>query len=295
MIVLAILGPRSRKQDLAQFQHQFPELTVLETPNDSTVRSHLPHADLALVFGGDGTLHRHLNALVEANVATLPVPSGSGNDFAAVNGIRNAADAAQLFAAFLAGRATARPADLGLLRTTDGQSRYFSCCANVGVDADATRRANTYPPWLKATCGYLLGGLGAILSYQPQRLTVTRFAGESAEVMLDEDAWFAAITNTPIYGGGLPIAPQASIWDGELDVTCLRQTPRWNVIRHYPKILTGTHIHLAEIKAFRAKQLRIETATPQPIYSDGDFVGSTPCEVSASPRALPVLGNTGPK
>ncbi len=291
MIALALLGPRSRISDVALFQQQFPALKILETPDAATVRDHLDGADLALVFGGDGTLHRHLNPVVEAHTTVLPVPSGSGNDFAVVNGIRSPADAAQLFAGFLQGSALPRQSDLGLLTTADGQSRYFSCCANVGVDADATRRANTYPAWLKATGGYLLGGLGAILSYQPQRLTVTR----GAETMLDENGWFAAVTNTPIYGGGLPIAPQASIWDGELDVTCLRQTSRWNVVRHYPKILSGTHVRLPVIKSFRAQQLRIETATPQPIYSDGDFVGSTPCEVSVAPRALTVLGNPGPK
>jgi diacylglycerol kinase (ATP) len=289
MNVLAILGPRSRPQHLALFQKQFSDLIVLDTPDESTVSHALRAADLALIFGGDGTLHRHLNLLVDASKPVLLVPSGSGNDFATVHGIRSAADASRLFAAFLAGSAQTRDADLGLLTTADGQSRYFSCCANVGVDADATRRANTYPAWLKASAGYLLGGLAAILTYRPQRLTVTR----GQEVMLDEDAWFVAVTNTPIYGGGLPIAPQASIWDGELDVTCLRQTSRWNVIRHYPKILNGTHVRLPEIKSFRATAIQIATASPSSVYSDGDYVGMTPCTVTLAPGALRVITRAG--
>lgn len=289
MHALAILGPRSRPADLALFQQRLPELKVLALPDAATVRQNLVPADLALIFGGDGTLHRHLNALVEARTVTLPVPSGSGNDFAVVNGIRTAADAVQLFTAFLDGKVQPRNADLGLVNTADGQSQYFSCCANVGLDADATRRANTYPDWLKASAGYLVGGLAAIFGYQPQRLTVTR----GAEIMLDERGWFAAVSNTPIYGGGLPIAPQASLWDGELDVTCVRETPRWNLVRHYPKILSGTHVHIPEIKAFRAAQLRITTATPQPVYSDGDYVGTTPCEITVAPGALRVLTRAG--
>lgn len=285
MHVLAILGPRSRPHDLALFQKQLPDLKVLNTPEEGTVRDALATADVALIFGGDGTLHRHLNLLVAARSKVLLVPSGSGNDFAAVNGIRSARDAARLFADFLQGQAQLRQPDLGLVTTADGQSRYFSCCANVGLDADATRRANTYPDWLKASAGYLLGGLAAILAYQPQRLTVTR--GE--ETMLDEAAWFAAVTNTPTYGGGLPIAPQASIWDGELDVTCLRKTPRWNVIRHYPRILSGTHVRLAEIHTFRATHVTISTVSPMPVYSDGDFVGSTPCEISLACRTISLI------
>jgi diacylglycerol kinase family enzyme len=79
-----------------------------------------------------------------------------------------------------------------------------------------------------------------------------------------------------------------------LDVTCLRATPRWNVVRHYPKILSGAHTRLPEILAFRAERVRIETVTPQPVYSDGDYVGETPCEVKVAPKALRLLTRQGP-
>jgi len=284
MTALAILGPRSRPQDLSLFQQLLPDIKVLALPTPAAAGDALAHTDLALIFGGDGTLHRHLNALVAARAVTLPVPSGSGNDFAADNGIRSAEDAAALLRDFLAGKVAPRQADLGLIRTADA-TQHFSCCANVGLDADATRRANALPAWLKARSGYLLGGLAAILRYQPQRLIVT----SNGQTMLDAHAWFVAVTNTPIYGGGLPIAPQASIFDAQLDVTCLRPTPRWNVVRHYPKIMTGAHVHLPEILAFRATQVRIVTEQPQPIYSDGDYVGLTPCDITVAPAALRVL------
>jgi diacylglycerol kinase (ATP) len=292
MNALAILGPRSRQSDLSLFENT-PSLRVLRTPTAPEVTAALADADVVLVLGGDGTLHRHLNALVASGVTTLLVPSGSGNDFAAVNGIYSAKDAAQIFAEFLQAKLQAARADLGFVRSADGNQRHFSCCANVGLDADATRRANLLPAWIKARGGYLLGGAGAILGYRPRRLRVTRIVAGREEVMLDEAGWFAAVTNTPIYGGGLPIAPQASIWDGELDVTCLRATPRWNVVRHYPKILSGAHTRLPEILAFRAQRVRIETATPQPVYSDGDYVGETPCEVAVAPKALRILTRPG--
>lgn len=292
MTILAILGPRSRPRDVALFQSEFRDLKILDTPQDDTVKKSLTAVDLAVIFGGDGTLHRHLNALVEAKVLTLAVPSGSGNDFAVVNGIRTAAEAADFFGEFLQDKVEPRHADLGIIRVADGPSRHFSCCANVGLDADATRRANALPAWIKARSGYLLGGLGAILNYEPRMITVTRGL-KSKETMLSERGWFAAVSNTPVYGGGLPIAPGASIWDGELDVTCLRQTPRWNVVRHYPKILSGTHIRLPVIKAFRAQQVSIGTETPQPVYADGDFVGLTPCDITIAPAALRVLTRAG--
>ena len=35
-----------------------------------------------MIFGGDGTIHRHLPALVRLQLPVLVVPAGSGNDFA---------------------------------------------------------------------------------------------------------------------------------------------------------------------------------------------------------------------
>lgn len=290
MKALAILGPRSRKEHLTLFQ-QLADVRVLSTPVPQEVEGALAEADLALILGGDGTLHRHLNALVASKVITVPVPSGSGNDFAAVNGVRSAQDAADLVRDFLAGKIEPVLADLGLVRPDSGVTQHFSCCANVGLDADAARRANALPAWLKSKGGYLLGGLGAILGYRPQRITVTR----GNEVMFDEAGWFVAVTNTPIYGGGLPIAPQASIFDAELDVTCLRHTTRWNVVWHYPKILSGAHVHLREILAFRATALRITTAGRSPIFSDGDYLGETPCSITLAPKSLCILSRSNPK
>jgi diacylglycerol kinase (ATP) len=39
-------------------------------------------ADAILLFGGDGTIHRHLAQLVQLGLPVLVVPAGSGNDFA---------------------------------------------------------------------------------------------------------------------------------------------------------------------------------------------------------------------
>src|SRR6267143_3626587 len=38
--------------------------------------------DAVVIFGGDGTIHRHLPALVRLQQPVLIVPAGSGNDFA---------------------------------------------------------------------------------------------------------------------------------------------------------------------------------------------------------------------
>src|SRR5215813_10724364 len=72
--------------------------------------------DAALIFGGDGTLHRHLGILAMKRIPTLPVPIGSANDFAASIGIRTIADAVAAWRGFVDGQANTLPVDLGTIQ-----------------------------------------------------------------------------------------------------------------------------------------------------------------------------------
>src|SRR5208283_159652 len=60
-------------------------------------------ADVILLFGGDGTIHRHLGQLVTLGVPVLVVPAGSGNDFARAFGLRRVRDSLVAWKKFCGG------------------------------------------------------------------------------------------------------------------------------------------------------------------------------------------------
>jgi diacylglycerol kinase family enzyme len=62
----------------------------------------IEQADVAVIFGGDGTVYRHLAELVELEIPVLIVPCGSGNDFARALNIRNVRDASRAWNSFAA-------------------------------------------------------------------------------------------------------------------------------------------------------------------------------------------------
>ena len=68
-----------------------------------------------LLFGGDGTLHRHLAALVRLKLPVLVVPAGSGNDFARTLNLRNIRDAVKAWRKFEVGSGNVRVVDLGTI------------------------------------------------------------------------------------------------------------------------------------------------------------------------------------
>src|ERR1700749_107184 len=104
-------------------------------------------ADAVLIFGGDGTIHRHLPALVRLQVPVLIVPSGSGNDFARALKLRSIRDSLRVWRDFESGKIRARSTDLEVLRCptapessapeTAGPEieRYFCGVAGCGLDS----------------------------------------------------------------------------------------------------------------------------------------------------------------
>ncbi len=286
MNALAITGPRSVRRHVDAFLRAAPgSITLLDTPALDAVASHIekqPPAMIAL-FGGDGTLNRYLPLLHASAIPVLMFPTGSGNDFAMANGLFTAQDAFRAFANCRNGHANIVSVDLGRVRFGNGNpERLFSCCVNIGLDADAAERTNRLPDWLKQRRGYLLGGAIAVLRYHPQKLS---FSGDAVPA-ISGNGWFVAVSNTPTYGGGLKIAPQASIHDGKLDVTYLQPTSRFTLMRHFPRILSGTHVSLPIIHTFPASHLRVDTEIQMPVYADGEFFGHTPVEISVVPAAI---------
>jgi diacylglycerol kinase family enzyme len=102
----AILGSGSSIRDLKAFENDAEIAWNLGLPAPGTV-------DVVLIFGGDGTVHRHLASLVKLGVPVLVVPRGSGNDFARALGIHTVQDALRAWQRFVAGQSTTQFIDLG--------------------------------------------------------------------------------------------------------------------------------------------------------------------------------------
>jgi hypothetical protein len=146
--VAAIYGPRASAADASPFQRCVPANFAREITNN---------LDAVLVFGGDGTIHRHLPKIAELKIPTLPVPTGSGNDFASGLGIHTPRGALRLWKQFLATRTDTRLIDLGLVTSREPltASHLFCNVANFGIDADINRRANRLPRFIRANGGYI--------------------------------------------------------------------------------------------------------------------------------------------
>ena len=113
MRAVALLGPHAKEHHLQPFELAGVNLFTGNEldPTDQ------PEA--ALIFGGDGTIHRHLGGLVQKQIPTLVVPIGSANDFAQSIGIVDVATAKAAWQRFTTAGDNTRLIDLGTIRTPE--------------------------------------------------------------------------------------------------------------------------------------------------------------------------------
>jgi diacylglycerol kinase (ATP) len=299
MRAAAILGLGCSGKNLKPFQ------------TDTSVDWHVgmpaaDQADIILLFGGDGTIHRHLSQLVRLGLPVLVVPAGSGNDFARALGLRSVRDSLAAWRRFCAApdqdQDNVRAIDLGVvlpLATNTGgvpapheSPRYFCSVAGVGLDAEVARRANALPRWLRGHGGYVLTLAPTIFRFAPHPMKILTLNEPDAGLWTarsDRPTLLAAIANTATYGGGMKIAPRARMEDGLLDVCVIGGVDPFKLAIMFPTVYFGRHLSIREVDYFQAARLRVETETPLDIYADGEYVCRTPAEVSILHEALKVL------
>ena len=293
MRAAAIFGPGCSAQDLRPFQANSESHWIIGLPAESN------EADAIVIFGGDGTVHRHLPPLAKLRLPVLVVPSGSGNDLARALKLRSVRDSLAAWRKFSSDGHNVWDIDLGLLtpfadKNCAGEApaphgHLFCCVGGIGLDAEISRRANLLPRWLRAHGGYVLSLLPALL----------KFTSLKASISLSRDGAFipapfkrimvAAFANAPTYGGGMKIAPQAKLDDGRLDICIVDDINKFALFCLFPTIYFGRHLSIPQVEYCQTERLRIETENLTDVYADGEYVCRTPVEVSLARKALRVI------
>jgi diacylglycerol kinase (ATP) len=294
MRAAAILGPGCSARDLEPFQAGDSIEWQVGVP------SAVDEVDAVLIFGGDGTIHRHLPVLVRRGLPVLVVPAGSGNDFARALGLRRVRDSLAAWWRFCGGEGNVRAIDLGVILplNCDGLAaacgfetpKYFCSVAGVGLDAEVARRANRLPRWLRGRGGYVLGFASAVFRFAafPMRISAREDSG-SWTIRSDRPTILAACANTATYGDGMKIAPQARLDDERLDVCVIGAIDSFRLFCMFPMVYFGRHLRVREVSYFKACCVRVETQDPLDVYADGEFVCRTPVEIGIQSGALKVL------
>jgi len=241
------------------------------------------HGAVALVaVGGDGTVHRVLQAVAGRATGFGLVAAGTGNDFASAVGVpedpREAA--AGIAAALAAGRD--QRIDAALVADAAGRERWFCAVLAAGFDALVNERANRMR-WPSGPRRYDLAIVLELARLRARGYTL-ELDGEVRTVAAE----IVAVGNAASYGGGMRILPDADPADGLLDVIYASPLGRAGLTRLKPRLRSGTHVTDPRVTVFRARHVRLRSEGIV-AYADGERLGPLDLDLTCAPGAVRLL------
>ena len=228
--------------------------------------------------GGDGTVNEVVNALAQFKPKQQPsvaiLPLGTANDFATSCQIPTDVEQALISAA----NNRAHPVDL--VKVND---MHFINVASAGFGAHVTA---TTPTELKNFLGgkaYTLAGLVKALNLKPYKGKAKYDNGE-----LEGEMLIGAICNGRQAGGGQPLAPNATINDGLMDVIVVQAFP----LTDAPKVLQellGESNSDTYVKRFQCSWLEYEGDDVMPLNLDGEPHDNQKLSFKVIPKAIDLV------
>lgn len=241
---------------------------------DALVAEAVADERVVVAMGGDGLVGRVAGAVAEAGGVMAVVPGGRGNDFCRAVGIP--LDVPGACAVAVSG--TAQSVDLGY-----ANGAAFIGIASIGFDSEVQERALVS----KLPLGnqiYLWCSLATVASWKHARFSGT-IDGEPFETR----GWNVAVSNSGMYGGGMKLAPAASVSDGQLDVVMVSDASKLRFLAALPKLFKGTHVDEPAFSLRSATAVHLEADRPFRVFADGDPIATLPCDLTVRKAALQVV------
>ncbi|MFY9572940.1 MAG: diacylglycerol kinase family protein [Blastocatellia bacterium] len=248
-----------------------------------------------VAVGGDGTLSEVVNGYFMESGSAINkaasvglLPSGTGSDFRRSVGLRDRAD---LIRRLLASETRLLDAGRAEFRNHDGAnvSRFFINVASFGLGADVSELVNRWrdslPRWIGGRARFAAAAVAALKRYQ--NIDV-RILMDDRELKIKSN--LIVVANGRFAGGGMMLAPNATLDDGLLDVIVTDGATRLDVVKELPRIQRGGHLKNARVSEFRAREVSIDSEKPLAVDLDGEIVGFAPATLKVLPSAIRFLG-----
>jgi YegS/Rv2252/BmrU family lipid kinase len=296
-------GERSRADYLELLAHHLPGFAhaVTRGPGDEhrLAEQALDEGYTTLVaVGGDGTWSHVADRVVAAGrdgVRFAALPSGTGNDFGRNIGLDHR-DRERCVEVLARGRTRpvdvgrvvtpSRPATLGRLGEGEARPRHFLNLVGFGFDVAVVDAA----AGARVLRGELLYKVTAL-----QQLF--RFPGVEAQVRggggFNRMGRFLMVTisNGRFFGGGFPIAPDASVGDGTLHACLIADANPVTRARLFGAAGSGEHVRSDRVHVQPGTGFTVEFPAPARFEIDGDVYATEGSElhVEVLPGALDVV------
>ena len=239
-----------------------------------------------VVMGGDGTLNEVVSGIQDFdNVRLGVVPLGSGNDFVRDLGFPRKTE--ELIDQILKGEVV-RKLDIGnvhydhmtktLSRLHDERiesDRRFDVSAGIGFDAAVCEEAlssKTKNTLNKIGLGKATYGIVAVRQILHADQPACDIETDDGQKLHFDHLIFAAAMIHHYEGGGFNFAPDADLQDGYFDLIAGGDMSTGQIFKALPMAYFGKHYGQPGIYHIRAKEIKITTALPLWVHTDGEVL-----------------------
>ena len=231
--------------------------------------------EVAVAFGGDGLISAVAGALRDSDGVVGILPGGRGNDLCRVLGI----PLKPVAACGVLASGVVRPLDLG-----EAGGRTFAGIASCGFDSVVNQIANETTV-VRGSPVYALALLRALPGWRAAGFEVTLDGGEVRRFT----GYSVAAANSRQFGGGMRLAPDASLTDGLLDVVIIEDMTKLRFLRLTPTVFSGRHLRYREVSVLRGREVHISATESFTLYADGEAIAELPVTVRVLPAAVRMI------
>jgi YegS/Rv2252/BmrU family lipid kinase len=246
-----------------------------------------------IAVGGDGTLNEVVNGIFQqtrfatTDITLGMITVGTGNDWGRMYSFpldyEKAVQILKNELTFLQ--------DVGKVKYryhTEDDYRYFINMAGMGYDALVAKKTNL----MKAkghggAFAYLYNLVVGLFQYKSIHLHIV----VDGEVVVDGPVFSMSIGICQYNGGGMKQLPNAIPDDGLYDMTVIKKTSKYRVIRNIKNLYDGSFLKMPEVETFIGKEISI-TSTPRHaifLETDGESLGCSPLDFEIVPRGVKLI------
>ncbi len=232
------------------------------------------YADTVLAIGGDGTSLEVARGIIGHDIALGIIPAGTGNDFVKTLGVPLQPIAALEYILTHPAKST----DVGEIN-----GEVFLNEIGTGFDVSVLDYAEKAKKTFRGILPYLYGVIMTLFRFRSIKLTYSIDGGESVAM----NAFVISAANGEKIGGGIPIAPQAKVDDGKLDVTIVGKIRKRWLIGRLIGLMQGKILSFPETHYYRAESVTF-TVPEMRVNIDGEIVREKTVTARVLPGALKI-------
>ena len=245
--------------------HRDYEILVNDTIEDALGNKELFQDQECIItaLGGDGSVNRILNDIVDTKNVLSYIPIGTGNDF--YRGNLELLENGQY--------------DVDLIKINDTYCINIAC---FGIDADiANDDRFIHNKLIPESMRYNAGVVYHFLTYKGRHMKIL-----CNEKTYDQDYTTVIVANSRYYGSGYKVSPYSEICDGLMEVYLVDRLNKISMAKVILSMKNAGHLKNPAVKTLQTDHLVISAEEPFTANIDGELLTSDRFEIQIIPKKV---------